>query len=111
VTGALVHDANSGQAGLYPPSSPASRDRATAWLREVTPSFRYSEYACDLMVFGDKNSSAPISGNDRCVASSGRKRHRERLPLEPESSPMTAASTSASAARALIVLAAGAGHP
>jgi hypothetical protein len=30
--------------------------------------------ACDLMVFGDRNSSAPISGNDRWVANSGRTR-------------------------------------
>src|SRR4030095_7816911 len=33
--------------------------------------FRYSEYACDLMVFRERNSSALISGNDRWVASSG----------------------------------------
>jgi hypothetical protein len=30
--------------------------------------------ACDLMVFGERNSSAPIWGNDRWVASSGRMR-------------------------------------
>ena len=51
-----------------------SRARATAWLRVEAPSFRYSEYACDLIVFGDRNSSAAISGKHWCVLSSGSSR-------------------------------------
>lgn len=47
----------------------------TAWLREETPSFRYIELVCDLIVFRDRNISAAISGTDMCVASIGSRRN------------------------------------
>lgn len=50
------------------------RDRVTASVREETPSFRYREYACVLMVFGDRDIAAAICGNVRCVASKGSSR-------------------------------------
>ena len=46
----------------------------TAWLRVEAASLGYSEYACDLTVFGDRDISAAICGNDRCVLSNGSRR-------------------------------------
>jgi hypothetical protein len=46
----------------YPSSRASSRDRMTAWLRDEAPSLRNSEYAWDLTVFGETNSSVAISG-------------------------------------------------
>ena len=48
--------------GIYPSSSSSCLDRMTASLREEAPSLRNIEYACDLTVFGETNSSAAISG-------------------------------------------------
>ena len=46
----------------------------TAWLRVEAPSLRYSDLACDLMVWRDRNSSSPISANGRWVGSIGSRR-------------------------------------
>ena len=59
----------------------------TAALRDETPSFRYTEYACVLTVFVDTCSRSPISWKERCVDSSGSSRSSAAVSEDAPTAP------------------------
>ena len=50
---------------------PSATSRSTAWLRDDTPSLRYSEPTWQRMVLREMKRRAPISGIVSCVGSRG----------------------------------------
>ena len=59
---------------IYSRSRPSCVARSIAALRLETPSLRYTEIACVFTVLRETKNWAPISRNDRWVASNGRSR-------------------------------------